>query len=134
MSKDYPPRWRTMLKYIGINNSHVSKETGLSYSHVRDSVVPQNFNKWCRFTVYVFEKDQEEISELKREIAELKEELLKEIVKEFGENEQPVSELQVKQGYDFTAKDIYTGTAPPIKYDEEAVNKAIKDFKPKDNE
>jgi len=55
MSKQNHTRYRTMLKYLGINNSHVSKITGLSYSHVRDSLVPQNFSKWARFTLWVFE-------------------------------------------------------------------------------
>lgn len=56
MSKQNHTRYRTMLKYLGINNSHVSKITGLSYSHVRDSLVPQNFSKWARFTLWVFDE------------------------------------------------------------------------------
>ncbi len=32
--------------------------------------------------------------------------------------------------YDFKASDIYTGTAPPIKYDPDLVMEAIKNFKP----
>jgi hypothetical protein len=67
MSKTDHTRLRELLKYLGINASHIAKETGLSYSHVRDSIVPKNFSKWLKFTLWVFDKMKGEIDELKND-------------------------------------------------------------------
>ena len=65
MSQQNYTRLQFLMKYLGINKSHIAKDTGLTYAHVRDSTVPQNFSNWLKFTLWVFDEMKKEIDELK---------------------------------------------------------------------
>jgi len=72
MSQQNYTRLQFLMKYLGINKSHIAKDTGLTYAHVRDSTVPQNFSNWLKFTLRVFDEMLSIIEGLEKEIEELK--------------------------------------------------------------
>ena len=72
MSQQNYTRLQFLMKYLGINKSHIAKDTGLTYAHVRDSTVPQNFSSWLKFALWVFDEMLSIIEGLKKEIEELK--------------------------------------------------------------
>lgn len=73
MSQQNYTRLQFLMKYLGINKSHIAKDTGLTYAHVRDSTVPQNFSSWLKFALWVFDEMLSRIEGLEKEVEELKE-------------------------------------------------------------
>lgn len=71
MSKSDHTRYRSMLKYLNINNTHISKITGLEYKSVGNATVSNRFSGWLKVSLYVFDRLMEEIKGLKGEIEEL---------------------------------------------------------------
>ena len=90
------------MKHLGINKAKIAKETGFNYSHVRDSTVPKNFNRWLKFTLWVFDEMIKIIDGLKKEIEELKEPI---------DFMPPVSWKYEPKDDQFDSVDIHSGTA-----------------------
>ncbi len=55
---NYPSRYRTMLRYLNIDNKDVSEITGRTYGTVRTETRPntKRFPKWAKLAVWVFEE------------------------------------------------------------------------------
>jgi len=104
MSQQDHARLKYLMKYLGINKTKIAKETRLSYNHVKDYTVPKEFSPWMKFTLWVFDEMEKRIEDLKDKDTMI---------------------------YDFEAKDIYTGTAPPIKYDKDSAKGYTEESKPK---
>lgn len=54
---NYPARYRTMLRYLNINNKDVAEITGRAYGTIRHAVRKntETFPKWAKLAVWVFE-------------------------------------------------------------------------------
>lgn len=120
MSQQNYTRLQFLMKYLGINKSHIAKDTGLTYAHVRDSTVPQNFSNWLKFTLRVFDEMLSIIEGLKKEIEELKG---KQVYVPIEKGVTDIVALPVD-----TKKDGF----PVFNWDPENVMEPVKKFKPKD--
>lgn len=59
--RNYPERYKAMLKGLGINNKKVAEITGRTYGTVRSAVMPntKNFPKWAKLAIWVYESSLE---------------------------------------------------------------------------